>query len=1310
MRAEAGYDNFGYAFLDFPTALRVNETQSPITPNVMNAAVLLAVSILLQGAAVVAAIRLITITGKRTAWILISLAIGLMAVRRCLTLYRHLSDDTSLTADPAAEAVAVVISALMFVGLVMIGPLFRSIRDKERAETDAMARFKHLAETTREGVVIHENGVVCDCNSAFARDFGYTREEVIGLSVSRFVAPDSRELVMSHLRAGFEEPYEHHAIRKDGTIIVVEARGRNTVIDGRTVRVTTIRDVTDRKRIEEALRDRERAMATLLANLPGVAYRCKNDRPWTMEFVSDGCRALTGYDVDEIVGNRVTSFGDMQHPDDREKIWSEVQKALAARKPFQLNYRITTKDGTEKWVWEQGVGVYSSAGDLIAIEGFITDISVRVSTEQALRAARDLLEERVKLRTADLEATNARLEREIQERTRIAQALKKSEEKFRLLSTSAPIGIFLTDASGQTIYTNPRLLEIAGLSEQEAMGWGWLNCIHPEDREDIAKAARNAAETGQDFDQEFRILRRDGQVRWVHAQNAPITDDAGASAGKVGSVEDITERKLAEAALRQREAQHEMILRSVPMALYTAELDNCLTTAWISDQIVAISGFSAQSFTDTPSFWIDRIHPEDRAPTLASFEKVFKGESASMEYRWLAADGIYRWWLDHPVLTGGDHGAKACIVGTLLDVTERKNMELALRDSEQRLQGILDNSPAVIYVKDRNGRYLLINRKYEEIFNLRRADVIGCTDAEVHSLEPEAAEAFLRNDNIVIETRQPTEFEEVAPHTDGLHTYISLKFPLMAPNGDVYAICGISTDITDRKRASEAMERAKEEAEAASRAKTVLLANVSHELRTPIMAMMGSAELLLDQQDDMLSRQRTEVILRNARQLRDLINRILDLARLEADRMEMKIDECSLIDLIEDVRAASMPHPAQPNVKYEVVFDSDVPDTIRTDATRLRQALINLVSNALKFTVEGSVRVGVRVVDKGASLRFVARVADTGPGIAPKDAERIFAPFAQLTPEVGGISQGVGLGLPLARAFARHLGGDVTVESTPGKGSCFTLTVHAGPGGQSNWISADDANQYTLMQDLTSKPAPAVSLQGTVLLAEDYPDTRELVEAALTQAGAQVTAVADGVEAVREATQGNFDLILLDLRMPRMDGLEAARAIRAAGVGTAMIALTASAGPEERQRMLEAGFDDLWIKPMHLTGLLEEVSAYLESGGSEAAERSAADCGQPTESSGRFADRIAAANAEYARALPQKVASVREFLANGNKAQARELLHQLAGSGGMHGFMGISTEAGRLLGEIKHAQGPAQIDLSPLTKEAQHIANNHGKK
>lgn len=1369
--------------------------------------ILLIASIVVQLAAVGVAIGLMRITQRRLAWALMCAALVLMTLRRGLTLYDLHFLDSPPRLAAHWEMVALAISTILTAGMILLIPMFREVRASAAAIREGESRFRQLCEAAFEGVVVHSNGVVLDANPRFAAMFGYSAADVIGKSVMEFVSHDTKGAVRSRLSESANEPYEFEALRRDGTEIQVEARSRPSSFQGRSARVTVLRDITERLRAEKALRESQRTLSTLMSNLPGMAYRCRNDENWTMEFASDGCRALTGYTAEDLIGNRRVSYGSLIHEADREGVWQSVQRAVAAREAFQLKYRICTADGREKWIWEQGRGVFDEVGSLTALEGFVTDISeqhraevevrdaerrlnhlvsegpaviyscgappeypttfisdnirkqlgytpddfyhdssfwlkrihaddlgrvenalqrvaergsavyeyrlrngsgqfvwihdevfvnrnaegevtgligswfdvsARRAMEEALRRAHSELEERVARRTADLTASNARLQEEISERQRVAEALRESESRFRLLSASAPIGIFLTDAKGACIYANEYLVTLCGVDMASVMGRGWYDTVHPDDYEAIVPHAREATAAGAAFSREFRIQRPDGETRWICAQTAALASEDGSAAGLVGTVEDITARKKAEDALTRKSAElarlaeeQDILLRNTRDFLYRHDAQGVFT--YVSPSARQITGYDPDDWMKHYTAYLTDNPINDRVVEITE-ETLRTGKESPpylVEIRHRDGQEVMLEVSERPLK---EHGATVGVIGVARDVTDRHRAETALRESEQRLQGILDNTTAVVYQKDLVGRYMLTNRRFEELFHRTSAEIIGKTDYEI--FPKVTADAFRANDIYVMTSGEPIEFEEAVPHAGGVHTYISLKFPLVDQNGIPYATCGISTDITERKQAALELQRAKEAAEAANRAKTTFLANMSHEIRTPITALLGAAELLTAAPGETdRSIEHADMILRNGRHLLALIDDLLDLSRVEAGQQEIRIQRCSLPDVLADVLAVTEPLHSSPHVAYSIDYETDVPPEIETDPTRLKQAIINLINNALKFTRKGYVRVRVRAVRDEPSSTLIVAVEDSGPGIPPELVESVFESFTQIGPEAGDVTRGVGLGLPLARSIARRLGGDVQVASELGKGTVFTLHVAIRPVGDQAWIRPETEQVAPASAEAGADREPS-RLSGRILVADDFADTLALVAHALRSRGAVVVGVMDGAEAVEAATRDGFDLILMDIRMPVLDGLAAARRIREQGCLAPMIALTASTGIAEQERVLQAGFDDLWPKPISISELIERVAAYLPA---DDADVSTGD--QPpdaAEPAGSGDWRFAELNREFAVKLPLRFQALEEAVRHGDHRAVCGVLHQLVGASGIHGFPEVSAESARL--------------------------------
>lgn len=328
------------------------------------------------------------------------------------------------------------------------------------------------------------------------------------------------------------------------------------------------------KQSETALRESQRKLATLLGNLPGMAYRCRNDRDWSMEFVSEGCLALTGYRPADLVGNRTAAYADLIHADHRQMVWDQVQEALGGQRPFHLVYRISTASGKEKWVWEQGNGVFSGRGEVLALEGFIADITERRQAEVVLERARQELEERVRQRTAELTRANAQLTREIAERTQAEEARAESEQRFRSLVETTSDWIWELDQDGVYTYASPKVQDLLGYEPEEVVGRRPFDFAVPDEAERVAEEFQAIARSARPFVRlENTNLHRSGHRVVLETSGVPILDAAGNLRGYRGVDRDITKPKQDEARLKQTMAELERSNRDLAQFAYSASHD-----------------------------------------------------------------------------------------------------------------------------------------------------------------------------------------------------------------------------------------------------------------------------------------------------------------------------------------------------------------------------------------------------------------------------------------------------------------------------------------------------------------------------------------------------------------------------------------------------------------------------------------------------------------------------------------------------------------------------------------------------------------
>jgi PAS domain S-box-containing protein len=537
--------------------------------------------------------------------------------------------------------------------------------------------------------------------------------------------------------------------------------------------------------------------------------------------------------------------------------------------------------------------------------------------------------------------------------------------------------------------------------------------------------------------------------------------------------------------------------------------------------------------------------------------------------------------------------------GTIQDRTEQKLAEIAFSDQQARFQTTLSSIGEAVIVTDLESRITFMNRTaekltgwtHEEAFEKPLADVFSIVDETTSlivqsSLErviPDATVEGLANHMVLVArdgVRRPIEHNAA---------------PILDAQGDNLGVVLVFHDVSKRKLVERELAAAMGAAEAANRSKSEFLANMSHEIRTPMTAILGFTEMLLTRSEDESAKlQCVQTIRRNASHLLELINEILDLSKIEAGQMTVEHIQCDLPVLLSEIASLMRPRAEEKGLAFEITFAGRIPRFIKTDPTRLRQILVNLLGNAMKFTKTGSI--AIRVAEEGGGgprLKLRVDVVDTGIGMTPELLQRLFRPFTQGDESITRKFGGTGLGLTISRRLALLLHGDIEVVSSPDLGSTFTLTIDGGL--DSGVERLHDLTEATLPA-LTGQDVPTdIRLSGRILLVEDGRDNQRLLTAHLIDAGAEVVCVENGLLAVEIAAAQVFDLILMDMQMPVMDGYAATRALRDRGATLPIIALTAYAMAEDRMKCMASGCSDYLTKPVVEEVLLRTVNLHLGS-------------------------------------------------------------------------------------------------------------------
>jgi PAS domain S-box-containing protein len=661
--------------------------------------------------------------------------------------------------------------------------------------------------------------------------------------------------------------------------------------------------------------------------------------------------------------------------------------------------------------------------------------------------------------------------------TRAQRRLQEAEGGYRDLLERVPAIVYTAEygPGGRWSYVSPRVESILGYSVEEwiANPDAWYSRLHPDDRDQALAAEERSKQTGEPLDSEYRMIGRDGKTLWFRDQATVVYNQDGQPAMLQGVMLDITSRRRAENELELRYAVQKKLAEAASLneglhgALKTAaepfgwkvaafwtvdEHEDALrlTDMWCADDVdgeafesasrgIRLSrddGLPGRAWARGEPVWITDIRTDSnfqRKPAAAAC-----GLRSAIAYPAIGrgqTHGVLEFFASEPREPDPEMLAHLPSVSALL--ADFVATRAAIEEHRGRLQAVLDNAPALVFAKDHHGRYLFVNRRFEAMVGMSSDAITGKTDGELGLI---GVTAPSEDDARVFETEQQLEAEQEVMLADGPHTYLSVKFPLRDAVGSVYAVCGISTDVTELKQVQrELHERA--ELERANRAKSAFLSRVSHELRTPLNAILGFGQVL--EVDSLSDRQRNSVqqIMKGGRHLLELVNDLLELSRIESGELRISLAPVDVAQAVKDIVLMVEPLAAQRSVTIAHDIVPAKPMAL-ADEQRVRQVLLNLISNAIKYNREGG-RVNV-VVDTTGSGRIAARITDTGHGIADNDLDRLFSPFDRLGAEQTGI-EGTGLGLAISKLMMEAMHGSLDVTSVRGEGSTFTVEVPAAP-------------------------------------------------------------------------------------------------------------------------------------------------------------------------------------------------------------------------------------------------------------------------
>jgi PAS domain S-box-containing protein len=1030
------------------------------------------------------------------------------------------------------------------------------------------SQYQTLIDFSPIGICLVRDGVIIQGNAAFTKLFGYEKKnKLLGKKIEDIIATNNvsnANFVENQSSNGFTmtDSKEVFGIRNDRSQFPVMIHTSEVKTEKEPYIFTFFIDLTEQKRIERNLSSSNEMLRLIVETTPVRIFWKDKDSRYL------GCNHAFAKDAGKEKPEEIIGLDDFQ------LIWKEQADEYVSDDNFVLRTKIpklnyeeiqTSPDGTTKYLKTSKVPLFTSSGEVKGLLGVYDDITGQKIIENELIALNQTLEEKVAERTKEL-----------------TEALKR----FEIVVESVPQSIILVDEKGVIQYLNPQTETYFGYVESELIGQKIEIIVPHQNAADHEKLRENYMKGPV-----ARYLKAFPMIRGKRKDGAIIPLEIGLNPIKLNdktlilaSIYDISERLNLEKEKKELAFRFELAMRAGGIGLGEYDIVN-KTMLW-DEQLYLLYGAKKENGENAYEIWRARVHPEDMDRIDSEIQNAInERKEFNSDFRVIWSDGSIHYIHALAKIFNDESGNPTRLVGTNYDITEQKQTELLLKESNQKLAKFIKNSPVYAYIKEvtpTESKVLIASDNFHEMIGVSSTDMVQKNMFELFPAD--LASKITADDWAVVSGEKILTTRE----NFGGKNYITIKFPLVFR--DQKLLAGYAIDITERIQAEERLQKARAEAEDANRMKSEFLANMSHEIRTPLNAIIGFSTILEEKAEgNKLFKEYLHNIIHSSNVLLNLINDILDLSKVEAGRMVLSPSSVNLKNLIHEVIAIFSIKAHDKGITLVSSLTDEVPESVISDEKYLRQIFFNLVGNAVKFTQEGVVEIRVSTlprIDSRSQVDLFVSIHDSGIGIPDNELNIIFEPFLQVGRQNRNVYGGTGLGLSITRRLVELLGGTISVESILGKGSIFKIHLKDIEIGLHGIEDRSKSDRNWLNEIKFKNP--------TVLIAEDVKSNRQTVKLYLEAHDINVIETFDGEQCINTARKSIPDLILMDLHMPTMNGYTASILLKDDPLlkQIPIIALSATGMGEEKNQFAEIT-DAFLLKPFHKLDLLEVLIKFL---------------------------------------------------------------------------------------------------------------------